>query len=256
MIDGPFITYGKLRPPRKAIVLLSGGCDSATSLWIASAEFPGGLYALSFNYGQRHVKELECAKALVTHLNMKVDFAKNPVGNLPMPLGFQGGAVLEHKIADIANWKQLATAPLIDSSQKIPTQVENKQSATVVPGRNTIFLTTAAIYADLVNVDDIYIAPVREDWLSYPDCRPEYLELVEQVLRLGVRPGIRIHAPLVRLWKREIVRYGYDLGVPYELTWTCYEGKELACGKCDACVERIRSFAEAGIKDPMKYEED
>ena len=222
-----------------AVVLLSGGLDSATTLAIARAE--GYVcHALSFRYGQRHDREIraaaEVATALgaVSHRVLRVD------------LGRIGGSALTGDLA-------------VPKGRGHP-EIGEGIPATYVPARNTIFLSHALALAEVLGAQDVYLGVNAIDYSGYPDCRPEYLAAFEAMARLGTRAGvegaaIRIHAPLIELGKGEIVRRGLALGVDYSLTHSCYDPDPdgAACGACDACQLRLRGFAEAGANDPIRY---
>lgn len=227
-------------PNPKAVVLLSGGVDSATTLAIAVAEgFEA--YALTFRYGQRHAIEVDAARRVARALGAKEHAV---VG---MDLGFFGGSALT---ADVPVPKD---RPLEEIASGIP--------VTYVPARNTIFLSFALAWAEVLGSSDIFIGVNALDYSGYPDCRPEYIEAYQRMADLATRAGvegrqrIKIHAPLIGLKKHEIIRRGLELGVDYSLTHSCYDplpGGE-ACGRCDSCILRIKGFAEAGVVDPIKY---
>lgn len=226
---------------RKAIVLLSGGLDSTTCLAIALSE-GYECYGLSFAYGQRHDEELEAAARvaraydLADHLT--VDMAS---------LGKIGGSSL--------------TADIPVAHDRPMGQMEEGIPLTYVPARNTVFLSYALAWAEVLPATHIYIGVNALDYSGYPDCRPEYIEAFEKMARLATRLGaegatIKIEAPLVTLTKAEIVARGVALGVDYGLTHSCYSpaAKGLACGRCDACRLRLRGFAAAGLTDPIDYQ--
>ncbi|MBA4018387.1 MAG: 7-cyano-7-deazaguanine synthase QueC [Pirellula sp.] len=224
----------------RAVVLLSGGLDSATTAAIARSQ---GFewFGLSVDYGQRHRFELEAsrqvAKALGARDHIQVD----------VDLSRIGGSALT---ADIAVPKNRDEATM---STGIP--------VTYVPARNTVLLSLALGYAEVLGAADLFVGVNAVDYSGYPDCRPEYLEAFERLANLATKAGVegslafKIHAPLVRLTKAEIIRTGVSLGVDYGLTHTCYdpdlEGR--ACGNCDACTLRLKGFAEAGFPDPVQY---
>lgn len=224
---------------RKAVVLLSGGLDSTTVLAIAHAE-GYELHTLSFDYGQRHQREVDAASAVARHYGVTLQ------KTVKIDLRAFGGSALT---ADIA-------VPRARSLEEMARDIP----ITYVPARNTIFLSFALAYAEINGADDIFLGINAIDYSGYPDCRPEYLAAYERMANLATRASIqdgrtiRIHAPLMRMGKAEIVRKGTELGVPYELTWSCYEGGELACGSCDSCLLRLNGFAEAGLPDPIAYE--
>ena len=227
-------------PSKHAVVLLSGGMDSATCLAIAKNE--GYLsHALSFRYGQRHAIELEAAARVATAIGV----AEHRIVSLD-PSAFAGssltggGAVPKDRSA-------------YDIGHGIP--------STYVPARNTIFLAFALGYAEVIGAADVFIGINALDYSGYPDCRPEFIEAFERMARLATKAGVEgtaplsIHSPLLRLTKAEIVRRGTELGVDYGLTLTCYDPSPdgLACGHCDACVLRRKGFDEAGVADPTRY---
>src|SRR5262245_59330020 len=228
---------GRLMPPR-AVVLLSGGLDSATALAVARAE-GYECHALSFEYGQRHVRELASARqvaaalAVAAHLTLRLD------------LRAIGGSALT---ADIP-------VPKARDTEAIGSGVP----ITYVPARNTIFLAHALAWAEVLGAQDIFIGVNVLDASGYPDCRPEYIEAFERMANLATKAGVegrshfRIHTPLIRLTKAAIVRRGTALGVDFSLTWSCYapEPDGRACGLCDSCLLRKKGFAEAGLTDPV-----
>jgi len=227
---------------KNAIVLLSGGLDSATALAIAKAE---GFtpYALSFRYGQRHAHELECAKRVAEHQSV----IKHLVVDLDLSV-FGGSALTS---ADIA-------VPKGRSENEIG--AEGEIPVTYVPARNTVFLSYALAWAEVLPALDIFIGVNAVDYSGYPDCRPEYIEAFEKMANLATKAGIsgghlRIHTPLINWNKSEIIAKGLSLNVDYGLTSTCYaplsEGK--ACGECDACLLRLKGFKQLELADPVKY---
>jgi 7-cyano-7-deazaguanine synthase len=225
-------------PGRRAVVLLSGGLDSATTLAVARAE-GFECYALSFDYGQRHAREIESARRvaaalgakehLVLRLDMRVIGGSALTADIPVPKGRSGEAI----------------------GLGIP--------VTYVPARNTIFLSHALAWAEVLESQDIFIGVNAQDYSGYPDCRPEYIEAFERMARLATKAGVEgtsrleIHAPLMRMTKGEIVARGAALGVDFALTWSCYEPEPdgRACGRCDSCLLRRKGFAEAGLRDPV-----
>jgi 7-cyano-7-deazaguanine synthase len=224
---------------KKAVVLLSGGLDSATTLAIARSDGFAPC-ALSFEYGQRHAAEIEAAKRVAAAIG-----------------------VLEHKIARIDLRAFGGSALTDDIAVPLDRSVEQMAGdipVTSVPARNTIFLSYALGWAEVLEASDIFIGVNAVDYSGYPDCRPEFILAFEHMANLATKAGIEgrrvsIHTPLINLTKRDIIRRGLALGVDYGLTLTCYtplpEG--LACGRCDACQLRLKGFAEAGVKDPGKY---
>ena len=224
----------------RAVVLLSGGLDSATTLALAlGTGFEG--YALSFDYGQRHRRELEAAR----HVAEALGAARHET--ITIDLRRFGGSALTD---DIAVPKDRDAAKMADG---IP--------VTYVPARNTIFLSFALAWAETLGSSDIYIGVNALDYSGYPDCRPDYIEAFERMANLATKAGVEgrqiltIHTPLIRMTKAEIVETAVARGVPLELTWSCYEPQPdgAACGRCDACLLRRRGFAEAGLADPLRY---
>jgi 7-cyano-7-deazaguanine synthase len=222
----------------RAVVLLSGGLDSATALAIARAE-GFETYALSFDYGQRHDRELDSARRVAAALGAKEHLV------LRLDLRAIGGSALT---ADIPVPKGRSVEAM---GSGIP--------VTYVPARNTIFLSHALAWAEVLESQDIFIGVNALDYSGYPDCRPEFIEAFERMANLATRAGVegtsrlRIHSPLIRLTKAEIVARGAALGVDFGLTWSCYEPRPdgLACGRCDSCLLRAKGFREAGLRDPV-----
>lgn len=222
----------------RAVVLLSGGMDSATALAIALKE-GFEITALSVDYGQRHRKELEAARRIAKHFGVK----DHRVVNLDLT-AIGGSALTDRKIPVPAQRR------LEEIGLGIP--------PTYVPARNTILLSYALGLAEATEGKAIYIAANALDYSGYPDCRPEFYKAFQEVARLGTKRGIEgdiidIRTPLIAMSKADIVRKGEELGVPWALTWSCYEGGEKACGVCDSCQLRLKGFREAGVKDPIEY---
>ncbi len=220
----------------RAVVLLSGGMDSATAGAVARHQ-GFELYALSFRYGQRHAAELEAAGRVAKWLGARRHVV------LDIDLRAFGGSALT---GDLEVPKD---TPLERIGDRIP--------ATYVPARNTIFLSFALGWAEVLGADDIFIGANALDYSGYPDCRPEYLEAFERMAGLATRAGVegrrlRIHSPLIALTKAEIVKLGRELGVDYGMTWSCYDPSPegTPCGRCDACLLREKGFREAGVEDP------
>ncbi len=228
---------------KKAVVLLSGGLDSATVLAVAK-DCGYTCYALSFDYGQRHRQELHAAAQLATGL----DVAQHVV--LDLNLRHFGGSALT---ADIAVPKD---RPAAEMTHDIP--------VTYVPARNTVFLSCALAWAEVLECFDIFIGVNAVDYSGYPDCRPDYIAAFETMANLATRAGIegrgkfRIHSPLISLQKADIIRLGLSLGVNYGHTWTCYDPgfTGAACGRCDACQLRLAAFEQLGLTDPAPYEQN
>ncbi len=226
---------------RSAIVLLSGGLDSATVGAMARKQ-GFALHALSFDYGQRHVSELAAARQIADALEVREHVLQT------IDLRAFGGSALTDDIDVPKNRSDI-------SGTEIP--------ITYVPARNTIFLSFALAFAETRTADDIFIGVNALDYSGYPDCRPEYLAKFQELARLGTRAGVEgraiaIHAPLIEMNKAEIIRTGIRLGVDYSLTTSCYDPDSdgLACGRCDSCVLRTKGFAEAGARDPTRYQQD
>jgi 7-cyano-7-deazaguanine synthase len=220
----------------KAVVLLSGGLDSATAAAIAKAE-GYDLYAISFSYGQRHSKEIECARRVGERLGVACHVVTE------FDLRLWGGSALTDDVE----------VPLDRDEAEMASHIP----VTYVPARNTIFLSFALGYAEVVGADTIVIGVNQLDYSGYPDCRGEYLQAFERMANLATKAGtadgrhIRIYAPLLDLTKAEIIRRGLDLGVDYSLTWSCYQGLEEPCGRCDSCILRAEGFRDAGAVDPV-----
>ena len=224
----------------KAVVLLSGGIDSTTTLAIAKSQ-GFEVYALSFRYGQRHEYEIEAARRIATRFDVK----QHVVSNIDMRV-FGGSALTD----DIEVPKGRA---IDEMAQGIP--------VTYVPARNTIFLSFALAWAEVLNANDIFIGVNALDYSGYPDCRPEYIEAYERMANLATKAGVEgsqkltIHTPLISLTKAAIIANGLELGIDYALTLTCYDPSPegAACGECDACLLRLKGFTENGIHDPAPY---
>lgn len=222
---------------KKAVILLSGGLDSATVLAIAKTQ-GFECYALSFNYGQKHNVELKAAQKMA---------------------GILGAG--QHRIAEI-DLKVFGGSALTDSSIEVP-QTEPQQGqipVTYVPARNTIMLSYALAWAEVLGANDIFIGVNAVDYSGYPDCRPEYIAAYEKMARLATRVGVEgaelnIRTPLLYLSKADIIRQGTALGIDYSITVTCYQADEegRACGVCEACRLRKAGFAAAGVTDPTRY---
>lgn len=219
----------------RAVVLLSGGLDSATTLAVARAD-GFECYALSFRYGQRHAAELDAA------------------GRVAAALG-----AAEHKVfaLDIG---QFGGSALTDATIAVPESPSEGIPVTYVPARNTVFLAVALGWAEVLGAGDLFIGVNAVDYSGYPDCRPEYIAAFEAMARLATKAAVEgrplnIHAPLVKLSKAEIIRLGSDLGVDYALTVSCYQADRQgrACGRCESCRLRHEGFAAAGMVDPTRY---
>ncbi|MGA3033641.1 MAG: 7-cyano-7-deazaguanine synthase QueC [Terracidiphilus sp.] len=224
---------------KKAVVLLSGGLDSATVLAIAKAEGYEP-YALSFDYGQRHAWELEAAKRVAASMSV----AQHRIANIDLRV-FGGSALTD----DIAVPKG-----------REPAEMAHGIPITYVPARNTIFLSFALAWAEVLGAGDVFIGVNALDYSGYPDCRPEYVDAFEKMANLATKAGVegrqhlKIHTPLIALTKAQIIAEGIALGVDYSLTSSCYDPGPtgVPCGQCDSCLLRQKGFSEAGIEDPLR----
>jgi len=232
-------------PKGKAVVLLSGGLDSATALAIAKSE-GFELNALTVFYGQRHAAEVEASRAVAKF------FGVENHREMPIDLTQFGGSALTAD--DIAVPKD-----------RLPDQMADGIPVTYVPARNTVFLSLALAWAEVLGAFDIFVGVNALDYSGYPDCRPEYIDAFEKLANLATKAGVEgtghfnIHAPLIDLTKAQIVQRGVELGVDYGITLSCYDPNtesNRACGHCDSCQLRSRGFAEAGIPDPTPYHEN
>lgn len=225
---------------KKAIVLLSGGLDSSTCLAIAKSE-GYEVYALSFRYGQKHSSELEAAKRIAESDEVKLHKI------IDLDLGSFGGSSLTDEAM------QVPTGEYDEDSTEIP--------STYVPARNTVFLSIALAWAEVVEADFIFAGVNAVDYSGYPDCRPEYIEAFQNMADLATKAGIegkgvKLETPLINLTKVEIIRLGHSLGVDYSQTVSCYQadGEGKACGECDSCIIRKQAFEQAGVADPTRYQ--
>lgn len=218
----------------KAVVLLSGGLDSATTLyWALSKGYRA--YCLIFDYGQRHKREIEAARKISKATNCKYKVVK-------VDLPWKGGTLLDKK-RSVPKDRSLA-----DVARCIP--------STYVPARNIIFLSLATSCAESIGASALFIGAHQFDFSGYPDCRPRFFQAFRQVIKQGTKAGtekknISIKTPLLNKTKAEIIKVAKRLGVPFELTWSCYKGGRVPCGRCDSCRLRAKGFKEAGIKDPL-----
>jgi 7-cyano-7-deazaguanine synthase len=224
---------------KKAVCLISGGLDSLVTSFIAKNR-GYEIYALSFNYGQKHDKEVKSAKKIAKSLDVK----KHIIFNLDLSV-FGGSSLFDKKQKpDLDN-------KLEDIGKSIP--------STYVPARNTVFLSIALAYAETIDAESIFIGATATDYAGYPDCRPEYFKAFQSLFNLATKKGvkgskIKIQTPVLNLSKAEIIQKGEELNVPFEKTWSCYLGGISACGRCDSCLLRLKGFKQAGLKDPVKYE--
>lgn len=220
---------------KKAVILLSGGLDSATVVAMAKAQ-GYACYTMSFDYGQRHRAELQAAERVARQLG-----------------------VVEHKVIGM-NLGGIGGSALTDSSIEVPETQEDGIPVTYVPARNTVFLSLALGWAEVLGARDIFIGVNAVDYSGYPDCRPEFIEAFERMANLATKAGVEgqgfaIRAPLQNLSKAEIVQAGVRLGVDYAMTVSCYQADDdgRACGKCDSCRLRAAGFEQAGLSDPTRY---
>ncbi|WP_378956325.1 7-cyano-7-deazaguanine synthase QueC [Pelosinus sp. sgz500959] len=221
----------------KAVVLLSGGLDSTVCMAVAHSE-GYEIFPISFNYNQRHDRELESARKVAEHYK------------------------IPKHIVIRTNMDAIGGSALTDEEMAVPTgQVDQEEiPITYVPARNLIFLSYALGYAEVTGADRIFIGVNALDYSGYPDCRPEFIELFQQVADYSTKAGVQDHrkitieTPLLHLTKKDIVLLGEKLKAPLELTTSCYNGGEVACGECDSCLLRLKGFADAGVKDPILYE--
>lgn len=222
-------------PPKKAVVLVSGGLDSTTVLAIAQNQ-GYDCYTIAFDYGQRHRVELEVAARAAKAM----------------------GAI-EHKVIEL-DLRAIGGSALTDDTIDVPEEQTEGIPVTYVPARNTVFLSIALGWAEVLGADDIFIGVNAVDYSGYPDCRPEYINAFETMTNLATKAGVeghklRVQAPLIHMSKGEIVKRGTELGVDYSLTVSCYQANSQgeACGKCDSCRLRAAGFAEVGLEDPTRY---
>ena len=223
---------------KKVVCLISGGLDSCVTAYIAK-KLDFNIYSLSFNYGQQHNKELECAKIISSEIKSKNHIIFN------LDINTFGGSSLfkgefKNKNKDIS-----------EIGKNIP--------STYVPARNTIFLSISLAYAEVINAKAIYIGVTSNDYSGYPDCRPEYIKSFQNLANIATKKSIEgnniiIKTPLIYLTKAEIIIKGYSLNVPFDKTWSCYKGGKKACGKCESCLLRLKGFKESKLKDPIIYE--
>ncbi len=215
----------------KVVVIYSGGMDSFTVLNKAVQDGKE-VYALSFNYGQRHIKELDCA------------------ANVCSSLG------IAHKIIDISAINQLLAGSSLTDDIDIPEghYEESSMKSTVVPNRNMILLSLAVGYAVSVGASQVYYGAHSGDHAIYPDCRPEFVQKMNDVCQIANYEAVEIYSPYLTVSKTAILTDGLAMGLDYSQTWTCYNGREKACGKCGACQERLEAFSENKAVDPLAYE--
>lgn len=217
--------------PQKVVVIYSGGMDSFTVLHKAIND-GHEVYALSFNYGQRHVRELECAKAVCTELG------------------------INHKVVDISAINQLIGGSSLTSDIEVPEghYAADNMKSTVVPNRNMILISLAVGYAVSLDAQAVYYGAHSGDHFIYPDCRPEFVQKMHDVCQIANYEPVAIISPYLQQTKIEILRDGLAMGLDYSKTWTCYNGRAKACGKCGSCAERLEAFTLNQATDPLPYE--
>ena len=216
---------------RTIVVIYSGGMDSFTLLHRALAQ-EQAVHALSFDYGQRHVRELDCARRVCQVLSVP------------------------HKVIDIRALSAVMAGSALTSELSVPEghYQEDSMKATVVPNRNMILLSLATGYAITVAADSVWYGAHGGDHAIYPDCRPDFVEKMDAVCRVANYQPVAIEAPFMESDKADILAEGLKLGLDYGQSWTCYNGRERACGRCGSCVERLEAFAANGVTDPLQYE--
>ena len=225
----------------RALVLFSGGLDSTTSLALAIKAYgKENVVALSISYGQKHIKEIEASNKIAAYYGV------------------------EHIYLDLSKIFEYSNCSLLShSNEEIPKgdykdQLEQKKVLTTyVPYRNGLFLSSAAAIAISRDCDVIYYGAHKDDSNNdaYPDCSPEFTNAINEAIYLGSGKNVKVIGPFVDMHKKDIIKVGTELNVPYELTWSCYEGHEKACGKCGTCIDRKKAFLDLGLKDPIEYEE-
>lgn len=220
---------------KRAVVVLSGGLDSTTCMGVAK-EQGYELWPMTFSYGQRHDREVEQARKIADYFQVNT-----------------------HRIVNLDFFKQLGGSALTDQQLDVPQNEENPGiPITYVPARNMIFLALASAYAEVIGASAVFTGVSSVDYSGYPDCRPEFIESMAKTVNLATRAGVSDHkilieTPLMHLTKAETIQLGTRLHVPYELTTSCYNGEDQACGTCDSCRLRIKGFREAGLIDPIDY---
>ena len=218
---------------KTAVVLLSGGMDSAVTLYMAQKEYKYVCHVLIFNYGQKASKEMDFARLLVE----KTGSVFHKV-NISLP--WKGSSLIDDKIEVPKN--------IIDNGSGIP--------STYVPARNILFLSYGVSFAEAIGAEAVFIGAHQLDYSNYPDCRSEFFEAFQEAVNVGTKAGVekksvKIITPIINMTKKEIVQKGVQLGVPFENTWSCYLGDENPCMECESCKFRMQAFREAGIKDPL-----
>ena len=238
---------------KRAVVLLSGGLDSATTLYFAKAK-GFQCHCLIFDYHQRHKKELESAKRIAKAAGCGQRIIK-------ISLPWKGSSLLDKKLKipefskPVRQWFGSQYSQSHNSTNSITSS--NSIPSTYVPGRNIIFLSFALSCAEAIGAGNIFIGANAIDYSGYPDCRPEFYRAFIRAVNLGTKAGVEgqgfnILTPLIKMTKAGIIKLGMRLKVPYDLTWSCYQGGKRPCGRCDSCLFRAKGFQEAGVKDPLK----
>ncbi|MBF0359879.1 MAG: 7-cyano-7-deazaguanine synthase QueC [Oligoflexia bacterium] len=231
----------KEREKERAVVLVSGGMDSLVTLAIANEKYgQDNIFMLHLNYGQRtESKELQCFKEIVKHYKIPKS---------------------RRKIIDMSFLKEIGGSSLTDKKMKVtPFKGDKRKSKSIIPSsyvpfRNTIILSLAVAYAEVICAKKIYIGAVYEDSSGYPDCRPKYYKAINKVIQEGTKfTGIEVLTPVIYLSKDKIIAEGIRLKAPFKLSWSCYKSEKIACGVCDSCVLRLRAFDRAGVLDPIQY---
>ena len=220
------------------VLIMSGGVDSSTLLWYLIERYDE-IHVLTFIYGQKHAKEVEHAKMIVERAREK--------------------AKIHHEIVDISSIQRLIAKGALTGDEEIPEgfYTDESQRKTIVPNRNMILLAIAVGYAVKVGEKEVYYAAHKSDYAIYPDCRKEFVKALDTAVYLAtIFDPVEIKAPFVDMTKAEIVKLGLKLGVPYELTWSCYRGEERPCLKCGTCLERTEAFLMNGVKDPALSDEE
>ena len=223
---------------KRTVCLISGGLDSCVTAYIAK-QLDYDIYSLTFSYGQQHNKEIQCAKKISSEVNSK----KHIIFKLDLNI-FGGSSLFTGKFKN---------------EKKNISEIGKVIPSTYVPARNTIFLSIALAYSEVINAKSIYIGVNSTDYSGYPDCRPEYIKAFQNLTNIATKKTIEgnnivIKSPLINLSKAQIIKKGYNLNVPFKETWSCYRGSDKACGKCDSCLLRLKGFKESNIKDPISYE--
>lgn len=223
---------------KTAVVLLSGGLDSSTVMAMAK-DMGYELYGLTIIYGQRHIREIESARKVAQTLE-----------------------AVEHRVMELPNGLFSGSALTFDSEVPMDNDIEdsNEIPSTYVPARNLVFLSMAVSWAEALDADAVFIGVTAVDYSGYPDCRPEFIESFRRTSELATKKGIsgrpiEIKTPIIDMNKSQIILRSKELGFDLGLTWSCYSGGEKPCGRCDTCLYRLKGFREAGLKDPVEYEE-